>query len=372
MSDSLIAAVRANDTAAVIEFINQDKTLAGRNFAQDSLHTDGFALYHAAANGNLEVVRLLLENGADPNAALDVEQPREFGMPICNAFEHRHYDVVNLLLNHGASVDAFPWCSACLTDQVYNEADWTTGAAAAIAVMVRHSYADYLSPEQASWPEEHLPVADEAPDSVKLLRRVLSLGGRPSLFTVVRHQQQDLLKDLLEQCPQKLGTNFDWPNGTVFANAYYGASWCGYPETIDLCRSLCPALYDADAAKKCVERAVRSHNRDGSFADYRRMIVSQLDFLKQEDSLTHSLSDGTTFSPLHILSDFIEPKNYGFKCDRLSTPADLFDLARLFIEFGYDINHVDPTTGQTPLDLAIVEKETEFQAFLIDNGAKEG
>jgi ankyrin repeat protein len=56
---------------------------------------------HAAGRGHLDVVRLLLERGADPNVPEERNAPH--GRALYSAVYHRHYEVAKLLLEHGAN-----------------------------------------------------------------------------------------------------------------------------------------------------------------------------------------------------------------------------------------------------------------------------
>lgn len=60
------------------------------------------ALYRAAVHGSTEIVRLLLEHGADPNRA---SAPIEEGLPLCAAACWNHTGVVAALLAAGADPD---------------------------------------------------------------------------------------------------------------------------------------------------------------------------------------------------------------------------------------------------------------------------
>jgi ankyrin repeat protein len=58
-------------------------------------------IHHAARNGDTEIVRLLIEHGADVNA----KNPRGHTVLYC-AGGHGHRDTLQLLLNEGADCDA--------------------------------------------------------------------------------------------------------------------------------------------------------------------------------------------------------------------------------------------------------------------------
>jgi len=62
-------------------------------------------LYHACRRGHADIVRLLLENGADPNAFVDIGPPTNIGFPeestpLC--WCKGNLEIVELLLDHGA------------------------------------------------------------------------------------------------------------------------------------------------------------------------------------------------------------------------------------------------------------------------------
>ena len=68
---------------------------------QSSEDGSGTPLAHAAGRGHREVVRLLLERGADPNVPEEGNAPH--GRALYAAVYNRHFDVARLLLEHGAN-----------------------------------------------------------------------------------------------------------------------------------------------------------------------------------------------------------------------------------------------------------------------------
>ncbi len=81
----------------VRELLDQDPALVNQP-GDDRL---GTPLVHAAGRGHLEIVRLLLERGADPNAPEEGNAPH--GRALYSAVYDRYFEVARLLLEHGAN-----------------------------------------------------------------------------------------------------------------------------------------------------------------------------------------------------------------------------------------------------------------------------
>jgi ankyrin repeat protein len=93
------------DGARVRELIDADPSLVNRVSDYNSYYPGcGSALRNAAAGGHLEIVRLLLSRGADPNLPEEHIAPR--GHALYAAVYHGHYEIARLLLEHGANPDA--------------------------------------------------------------------------------------------------------------------------------------------------------------------------------------------------------------------------------------------------------------------------
>jgi ankyrin repeat protein len=94
-------AAAKGDMERVRELLDQDLRLANRLSDYNSYYLGcGAPIKNAAAGGHLEIVKLLLERGADPNLPEEGIAPR--GHALYSAVYNGHHEIAKLLLEHGA------------------------------------------------------------------------------------------------------------------------------------------------------------------------------------------------------------------------------------------------------------------------------
>ena len=97
----ICTACHIGDRARVKELLDEDPTLANRVSEYVTYYKgSGAPLKNAAGAGHLEIVKLLLERGADPN--LPEEGIAPHGHALYAAAANGHHEIARLLLEHGA------------------------------------------------------------------------------------------------------------------------------------------------------------------------------------------------------------------------------------------------------------------------------
>lgn len=94
-------AASIGDLNRVKELLDEDPSLANRVSDYVTYYVgSGSPLKNAAARGHMDVVKLLLQRGADPNLPEEGIAPR--GHALYSAVANKHFEVAKLLLEHGA------------------------------------------------------------------------------------------------------------------------------------------------------------------------------------------------------------------------------------------------------------------------------
>ncbi len=118
-------AASIGDLKRVKELLKKDPTLANRVSEYVTYYIgSGSPLKNAAARGDLEIVKLLLEHGADPNLPEEGIAPRGHALhsAVCNG----HIEIVKLLLKHGAYPNVEVESSADTLSAALGEAGYST------------------------------------------------------------------------------------------------------------------------------------------------------------------------------------------------------------------------------------------------------
>jgi ankyrin repeat protein len=338
-------AVENNVAQAVAEQLAADPSLADRDFrSKEKLdpHTHRRPIVAASAAGHYEIVQLLIQHGADVDAKSPTEDQREFGMALQLAVENGHYRVAHLLLDHGASVDCYPYCDQFMTEVLYGLA-LEDGASKQLARRGFSRY-DFL-------PGDVPAVPEDAPATVKLFDRVLSVGGPLPASAIVRAENLGLIRDLLKSCGRMIDQKIE-QGESLFDRISGSAAWHGFPEISQICMECCPDLYTADCARARIRSAVVSHNRDGSWQDYHRLIEDHLKLIQRAGRVDDLRSD-PEFKPQYMIADhYCWPKDYGYRAG-VSTPEGMLAIAQLFLDWGFaDFTYRDPKSGLTVAERA--------------------
>jgi ankyrin repeat protein len=97
----ICTACHIGDLERVQDLLDQDPSLANRVSEYVTYYLgSGAPLKNAAANDHIEIVKLLLERGADPNLREEGIAPN--GHALYSAVANGHYEIAKLLLEHGA------------------------------------------------------------------------------------------------------------------------------------------------------------------------------------------------------------------------------------------------------------------------------
>ncbi len=118
----ICTAAKMGDLKRVRELVDQDPSLANRASDYVTYYAgSGTPLRNAAAQGHMEIVRLLLERGADPN--LPEEGIAPHGHALYSAVAGGHYEIARLLLERGAYPNAAVESSADCLSRAINRGD---------------------------------------------------------------------------------------------------------------------------------------------------------------------------------------------------------------------------------------------------------
>ena len=371
-SERLRTAIQNDNLDDVKEIIEWDTNLLNTDLRPEpDEFTNGYPLVIAAERNFTDIAKFLLSKGADPDSrsTLGVNPP-EFGLGLYHAVLNQNYTLANSFLDYGADPNSFPYCNQSTIEVCFYAARKEGISAQAI----RHAYARWL-PDSQEKPNVKVAdlIGDNRHDVVAIFARLVDLGGIPQLGALVREAQDSLVYDILRHSAYKDGSPHDHPKATVLENIVGSARWHGYPEILIEIMEKYPKYFDYSVIIETIECAIHSHNRDGDYKDYRRIISRQLKELDDKGLMKKAINDAE-FNPIYTMATgFIWHENYGYRA-KISDPECYIDLAELFLSYGLaNVNFQDSKSGETPLIAAIKRGNhpgiSVFIKWLLKNGA---
>ena len=263
----------------------------------------------AALGGHLEVVRALLDFGADPDLSIQERRHAEHdgpesGTPLIFAMAQKHFDVAHLLLDRGARVD-------------YSSVD--------------------------SGP--NIMVTALNCGNQELIDRIIVKGGKPLLGHYVSSKNYLMIRELLDRCPNEPKDAKDAQN-IMHEFLFWGVRACD-PNVVTMCLDKKPELDKSDNTWRATGIGLLMHtiryayynpDRDQRNWDHCETIMKQL----LDYGIDPNLKGPDNTSALHYISD-------GHYATAYANEDMLVTLAHLLLEKGANINVTDDKTQTTPL-----------------------
>ncbi len=311
------------DEDGVREMLEGDAGLANFHNGVKSVNPGGkvFPLSLAAHQGHLEVVRLLLDYGADPDAEnMTGDKPdgyREAGVPLLFAIHKRHFDIAHLLLDRGARADTPPvYACPAVADAAYE-------------------------------------CGDEA-----LANRIFINGGRPLIFTYVKHRNYLVIGELLDHqaAAPSPAEKLKEGHGDILKQVLRWGMYFGDTSLVQMCLEKKPEMEDREWFEVMWE-ALR-------FGDENREGKLQILQMVLDHGVNPNLRDKENETLLH------RTQGCGWRNGRWNNSEEaMIALTSVLLNNGADINARDDEMKATPLGLHARYGHGKVVAFLLERGA---
>lgn len=206
-------------------------------------------LMRAVNQGHIEMVRWLLENGADP----DEHHGHNFGLPSQAAIWKCKIEIVNLLLDFGAE----------------------PGKSTANSDMELTGYGLFCRDSE-------------------LINRIYAAGGRADIYAYIKANLLPVIGELLDHCPDVPANKPSVKGSRTILEAIRGESaWCGNADALSMALAVRPI--SGSQVRHHLSSLIASHNRLFPVASYLRCINMLFDAAPQD-------FDHSDYYPLHRIA----------------------------------------------------------------------
>lgn len=315
----------AGDTVRVRELLAKDAGLVDfHNGARRYPGASSYPLAIAIREGHPDIVRLLLEKGADPDLVTPMDTDDHFvesGVPLIWSLILKQTDTANLLLDHGASPNGQIYAGPGVTDSAYK-------------------------------------LGDEA-----LIERIIVAGGRPGLYFHCSTNNYLILRELIDRCPNTPAHGH--PHAiTVLEEILWVGARDGNLNIVNMCLDRMPEPDKNGKVKahdfirnQLLRQVIRYSGAQDDWTPYLTVLARILEFGFNADETDEK--HGAT--ALHFISSAVYFRPLG--------DESVLAFAELLMDHGADVNAIDRESNMTPLATAVRYGRASLVAALLKRGA---
>jgi len=301
------------------------------------------ALFEAVKKTDVEHVRLLLARGAEVDAKWGDTQEKANtadDTPLCYAVDANSMDLVKLLVEAGAGVNAGKWPPLCRAVDKNNTAiaEYLIDHGANVNVEVPRGWTALC---------ETINVSNSSKMAGLLITRGadINAGYWPPITSSVREKRIDLLKFLIQR-----GADVNNTDNWGYTPLYFAV----HNDDLDYLKALIAHGAELDTKHPGGETALMSGAFTGRTEAVKLLLEAGADINAKNDR-------GQT--ALHVPLDI---RTSNSDCLQYQLPTDTIEL---LLAKGADVNLKDED-GRTPLHLAAESADGDIVKLLLDKGAK--